>query len=95
MNLLKRVENIKEKFNTQLNSKKFSGKKDILGKEYFKYTNNYIPTSINKVKEKISNPKWGIEDFEVGKCLGKGRFGEVYLARYKYYFIFILLFQFF
>jgi hypothetical protein len=28
-------------------------------------------------------PRWCIEDFEVGKKLGKGRFGNVYLVREK------------
>ena len=25
---------------------------------------------------------WNIDDFELGKNLGKGKFGDVYLARY-------------
>lgn len=25
--------------------------------------------------------KWSLEDFEIGKALGKGKFGNVYLAR--------------
>lgn len=29
------------------------------------------------------NKNWKVEDFELGKCLGKGRFGKVYLAREK------------
>lgn len=28
-------------------------------------------------------PKWTIDDFELGKPLGKGKFGQVYLAREK------------
>jgi len=28
-------------------------------------------------------PKWTIDDFEVGKSLGKGKFGNVFLAREK------------
>jgi serine/threonine protein kinase len=27
--------------------------------------------------------KWNIDDFEIGKPLGKGKFGHVYLAREK------------
>lgn len=29
------------------------------------------------------NKNWKVEDFELGKCLGKGKFGKVYLAREK------------
>jgi serine/threonine protein kinase len=28
-------------------------------------------------------PKWTIDDFELGKPLGRGKFGQVYLAREK------------
>lgn len=28
-------------------------------------------------------PKWTIDDFELGKALGKGKFGRVFLAREK------------
>lgn len=31
----------------------------------------------------ISKPRWTIEDFDIGKPLGKGKFGNVYLAREK------------
>jgi len=35
-----------------------------------------------KVKEAIKNGKhWCLEDFEIGKPLGRGKFGKVYLAR--------------
>jgi len=27
--------------------------------------------------------KWALDDFEIGKPLGKGKFGNVYLAREK------------
>lgn len=28
-------------------------------------------------------PQWKLEDFELGKALGKGKFGNVFLAREK------------
>ena len=31
----------------------------------------------------ISKPRWTIDDFDIGKPLGKGKFGNVYLAREK------------
>jgi aurora kinase len=31
----------------------------------------------------IANQKWTIDDFEIGKPLGRGKFGQVYLAREK------------
>ena len=30
-----------------------------------------------------SPPKWTIDDFELGKALGHGKFGQVFLAREK------------
>ena len=30
-----------------------------------------------------SAPRWTIDDFEIGKALGRGKFGHVYLAREK------------
>lgn len=30
-----------------------------------------------------NGPQWSIRDFDVGKALGKGKFGRVYLAREK------------
>ncbi|KAG0736316.1 hypothetical protein G6F62_009233 [Rhizopus arrhizus] len=38
---------------------------------------------LNALKEKVSTKQWTIEDFEIGPCLGKGKFGQVYLAREK------------
>jgi hypothetical protein len=35
------------------------------------------------------NRKWTIDDFELGRCLGKGRFGNVYMARYSSFFFLI------
>lgn len=32
---------------------------------------------------KFDPSEWSIDDFEVGKPLGKGKFGHVYLAREK------------
>uniref|UniRef100_A0AC35UBS1 Aurora kinase n=1 Tax=Rhabditophanes sp. KR3021 TaxID=114890 RepID=A0AC35UBS1_9BILA len=35
-------------------------------------------TSTDPAKEKRM---WKIDEFEIGRCLGKGKFGNVYLAR--------------
>lgn len=34
-------------------------------------------------REKVPNTKWTLNDFEIGPCLGQGKFGQVYLAREK------------
>ena len=31
----------------------------------------------------LSRKKWALDDFEIGRPLGKGKFGNVYLAREK------------
>jgi len=33
--------------------------------------------------KKFEHKKWTIDDFEIGKPLGRGKFGHVYLAREK------------
>jgi serine/threonine protein kinase len=39
---------------------------------------------MNILKTKKFEPKnWTIDDFEIGKPLGRGKFGHVYLAREK------------
>lgn len=35
------------------------------------------------MEEITERPKWTIDDFELGKPLGRGKFGQVYLAREK------------
>ncbi len=34
-------------------------------------------------KKRLEPKKWTIDDFEIGKPLGRGKFGHVYLAREK------------
>jgi hypothetical protein len=42
------------------------------------------PFGATAVPKAVSRPpRWSIADFEIGKKLGKGRFGNVYLAREK------------
>lgn len=31
----------------------------------------------------MERPEWSLSDFEVGKYIGEGKFGKVYLAREK------------
>ena len=41
-------------------------------------------TGFSKLEKRVFNPKdWSINDFEVGKPMGRGKFGHVYLAREK------------
>lgn len=45
---------------------------------------NHLTYSRPKTNEKDeTKPKWTIDDFELGKPLGRGKFGQVYLAREK------------
>ncbi|XP_076063020.1 uncharacterized protein LOC143038041 isoform X2 [Oratosquilla oratoria] len=37
----------------------------------------------NKAKEGISGTSWSVDDFEVGRPLGRGKFGSVYMVREK------------
>ncbi|KAG4982106.1 hypothetical protein JHK87_026855 [Glycine soja] len=37
--------------------------------------------SQNPAEEENSNRHWSLEDFEVGKPLGRGKFGRVFVAR--------------
>ena len=37
----------------------------------------------SSTKKKLTSKEWTIEDFEIGKQLGRGKFGHVYLAREK------------
>ena len=34
-------------------------------------------------EEEFDRTQWSIDDFEIGKPLGRGKFGHVYLAREK------------
>ncbi|XP_069809851.1 aurora kinase A isoform X2 [Dendropsophus ebraccatus] len=43
---------------------------------------NQAPTT-SRIKEEGKKKQWGLEDFEIGRPLGKGKFGNVYLAREK------------
>jgi len=36
-----------------------------------------------EMQPKESEKQWTLEDFDIGKPLGKGKFGNVYLAREK------------
>jgi serine/threonine protein kinase len=37
----------------------------------------------SRPKGDMEKPKWTKDDFEIGKALGKGKFGNVFLAREK------------
>lgn len=42
-----------------------------------------METSNTTQQTNINKQTWTLDDFEIGKPLGKGRFGTVYLAREK------------
>lgn len=47
------------------------------------FARNYRNAEINLYRNYISENKWSIQDFEIGKKLGSGRFGKVYLVKEK------------
>lgn len=47
----------------------------------FKPPKNQQPENQQKPQNSNINRNWSIADFEIGKPLGKGKFGRVYLAR--------------
>lgn len=50
----------------------------------YDHRRNHLTYSRPKTTEKDeTKPKWTIDDFELGKPLGRGKFGQVYLAREK------------
>ena len=54
---------------------KYNKSKDERGSKYSK--DKWV------TEDSIERPKWTIDDFELGKPLGRGKFGQVYLAREK------------
>eukprot|EP00049_Salpingoeca_infusionum_P000339 m.39210 g.39210 ORF g.39210 m.39210 type:complete len:330 (+) comp10288_c0_seq1:58-1047(+) len=46
-------------------------------------TSSATSTQPKKEGEKMSKRRWCLDDFEIGRPLGKGKFGNVYLAREK------------
>ena len=45
--------------------------------------NNQKNEKTSSNRKDFEQKKWKIEDFEIGKPLGRGKFGHVYLAREK------------
>ena len=41
--------------------------------------------SLSLNKKSFDPLLWSLSNFEIGKPLGRGRFGKVYLARFKLY----------
>ena len=78
-----------EKQNGVLDEKSFSQNESMnsstttansrLGQETSLVRRFISPLRIHKTQRKV----WGRDDFEIGKPLGKGKFGKVYLAREK------------
>ena len=44
---------------------------------------NELRQNTQPAKKKFDCKQWTLEDFEIGKPLGRGKFGQVYLAREK------------
>ncbi|KAK3726845.1 hypothetical protein QZH41_016724 [Actinostola sp. cb2023] len=48
-----------------------------------KPSTSLVPSTEKKEKKKEKSKSWCLDDFDIGKPLGKGKFGNVYLAREK------------
>ncbi|XP_022917191.1 aurora kinase C-like [Onthophagus taurus] len=73
------IEDGEDKFNNTC-SEKTNGPQEALKES----TNNTCEDKQSSSEEQKSTGRlWKLEDFEIGKPLGKGRFGNVYLAREK------------
>lgn len=63
-----------------------------------KFDSNNLNPQINTFKKpsiQIFHPyEWNLENFEIGRPLGRGKFGHVYLARFFSIFYYFLLFLF-
>lgn len=46
-------------------------------------SNGQVPATAAPVKKESQKRRWQLEDFDIGRPLGKGKFGNVYLAREK------------
>ena len=44
---------------------------------------NYSKKFSNNLNKFFDYKKWSIKDFQIGRPLGRGRFGRVYLAKVK------------
>ncbi|KAJ4727097.1 Serine/threonine-protein kinase [Melia azedarach] len=55
----------------------------IPNRSHFTGINREVTPMNSKTEEQVENCKrqWSLQDFEIGKPLGKGKFGSVYLAR--------------
>lgn len=52
------------------------------GKKTFRLPKHAYPDSSHQNHHSENKPKkWTLNDFEIGKPLGRGKFGDVYLAR--------------
>ncbi|XP_055951124.1 aurora kinase C-like isoform X1 [Argiope bruennichi] len=47
------------------------------------YKKSAAPSSAQSSNDQAGRKKWTLDDFDIGKPLGKGKFGNVYLAREK------------
>lgn len=50
---------------------------------YFKLIQAKVLTNAYTVFYVLNSYQWGLDDFEIGSPLGRGKFGRVYLAREK------------
>jgi|LauGreDrversion4_2_1035121.scaffolds.fasta_scaffold1532781_1 hypothetical protein len=62
---------------------KNQNKNDLYNKFFKSNTQNYPAYNPIEVCEEETFKKWKLDDFEIGKPLGRGKFGRVYLALEK------------
>ncbi|XP_066950176.1 aurora kinase-like [Macrobrachium rosenbergii] len=68
-----------------MSGKENEGNTHLMGSGHLQLQESYN-SDVNNVKETMrerERRKWTVDDFEVGRPLGKGKFGNVYLAREK------------
>lgn len=59
----------------------YSGKITLNFFLFFQFHLHKFGFLMNKENQANESRKWVLEDFEIGKLLGKGKFGNVYIAR--------------
>jgi hypothetical protein len=69
--------------NQEEESKKDQNKNDLYNEFFKSNTQNYPVYNPIEVCEEEKFKKWKLDDFEIGKPLGRGKFGRVYLALEK------------
>ena len=81
--ITKTTENVEDKENRKENEKKTTTTVTTTKKLAPKIEIKLMDEEITSEKKTGEKARWQLKDFDIGKCLGKGKFGHVYLAREK------------